>query len=354
MSNELPFGKISPLIFKEVILPRLGRHLDSVLVGPKNGVDVGIVQIGNKVIATTTDPVFIVPNYGWSRAAWFAIHILVSDAVTSGLEPKYLTIDLNLPVSITRDALEEMWSVIHRECEDMGIAIISGHTARYEGTDFPMVGGATVIAEGNPDEYITPEMAQSGDKVLITKGAAIEATGLFAASFPDRIRKDFGEDFRKRAEEYFYQMSVVKEARLSVKIGVRDNGVTSLHDATECGVIGGLFEVAQASGHGMIIEKDKIPVPEEVGLICERYGMDPYTSISEGTLIITVRPHKSGELIKLLRDNSITVAEIGTVTDEKDIILKEGKKETHLKHPETDPFWSAFSRIMNEEKENVK
>ncbi|MDD3628126.1 MAG: AIR synthase, partial [bacterium] len=87
MENDLPFGKISPKIFKDLIFPQLGKSLKTVLVGPRNGVDVGIVQIGNRVIATTTDPVFIVPNYGWSRAAWFAIHILVSDAVTRGLVP---------------------------------------------------------------------------------------------------------------------------------------------------------------------------------------------------------------------------------------------------------------------------
>ncbi|MDD3627972.1 MAG: AIR synthase-related protein, partial [bacterium] len=263
-------------------------------------------------------------------------------------------LDLNLRLSITGEALQEIWKVIHKECEEMGIAIISGHTGRYEGTDYPMVGGATVIAEGEPDEYITPEMAKPGDKVLITKGAAIEATGLFAASFPERLCKDFGEEFQKRAEKYFYQMSVVKEARLAVKIGVRENGVTSLHDATECGVLGGLFEVAQASGNGMFIEKEKIPVPEEVRMICEKYGMDPYISISEGTLIITVRPHKSEELIKLLTENSILVSEIGYVTEGNKIILKHGTKEEQIKHPENDPFWGAFSRVMNEEKEKIK
>lgn len=349
MKNDLPFGKISPKIFEEIILPRLGKKRDSVLVGPQNGVDVAIIKVGGKVLATTTDPVFIVPNYGWERAAWFAIHILVSDAVTSGLEPKYLTIDLNLPLSITREALEIIWKVIHRECEAMGISIISGHTARYEGTDFPMVGGATVIAEGDEDQYITPAMAKPGDKVLITKGAAIEATGLFAASFPDRIKKDFGEEFQKQAEEYFYKMSVVKEAQLAITIGVRENGVTSMHDATECGVLGGLYEVAKASNTGIKIYKDKIPVPDVVQKICDKYEMDPYISISEGTLIITVKPDKVKVLIDLLESNDIIVAEIGEITETKDITIISNGESALFKHPETDPFWGAFSRIMSEE-----
>ncbi len=143
MSNELPtIGKISPEIFDELILPRLGAANPNVLVPPQHGVDVGVVRIApGLVMVTTTDPVFIVPAYGWERAAWFAVHILASDAATSGLPPNYMTIDLNLPMSITKEELTLMWNTINRECESLGISIISGHTARYEGTDYPMVGG---------------------------------------------------------------------------------------------------------------------------------------------------------------------------------------------------------------------
>ena len=143
---DLPeIGKISPDIFDELIYPRLGKKTNNVLVGPQHGVDVGVVDLGGgKVMATTTDPVFIVPEYGFDRAAWFAIHILVSDVVTSGLKPTYLTIDLNLPLSITKDQLNLMWKTINAECDKMGISIISGHTAKYEGCNYPMVGGATV------------------------------------------------------------------------------------------------------------------------------------------------------------------------------------------------------------------
>ncbi len=136
--KELPeIGKISPEIFEELILPRLGARNDSVLVPPQHGVDVGIVEIGDKAVALTTDPVFIVPEYGWEKAAWFALHILASDAVTSGLKPTYLSIDLNLPMEMTREQLETTWTVIHRECQKLGISVICGHTARYENCHYP-------------------------------------------------------------------------------------------------------------------------------------------------------------------------------------------------------------------------
>jgi len=144
--SELPeIGKISPEIFSELIFPRLGAKDPKILVGPQHGVDVGIVEIGDQAVSFTCDPVFIVPEYGWERAAWFALHIIASDSVTSGLRPKYLSIDLNLPIEMTKEQLTIVWEIIHRECNKLGIAIICGHTARYGNCHYPMVGGATIV-----------------------------------------------------------------------------------------------------------------------------------------------------------------------------------------------------------------
>ncbi len=353
MRNELPeIGKISAEIFDELIFPHLGKRKKSVLVGPKHGVDIGIVDIGGgKVMAMTTDPVFIVPEYGFERAAWFAVHILCSDAVTSALRPSYLSIDLNLPLSMTRDELEVVWKAIDAECKKLGVAIVCGHTARYTGCNYPMVGGATVISVGEKSRYVTPQMARRGDIIVITKGAAIEATGIFALAFKDRIADYFGEEFSRRAEGIFYQMSVVEDALTAASVGTRRDGVTAMHDATECGVWGGLYEVAKASGVGMRVEKEKIIVLDEVEKICSRFGMDPYSSISEGTLIITCKEIKVDMLLKRLARKNIPASVVGEVIPEaKGIVLVEQGRERPLEHPRVDPFWPAFARALEEGK----
>jgi hydrogenase maturation factor len=353
MPSELPeMGKISAEVFDELIYPRLGRRRRAVLVGPKHGVDIGVVDIGGgRVMALTTDPVFIVPEYGFERAAWFAIHILCSDAVTSALRPTYLSIDLNLPLEMSRAELETVWKTMDAECKKLGISIVCGHTARYDGCHYPMVGGATVISIGRKSRYITPQMAGRGDLVVITKGAAIEATGIFALAFRERIATALGETFCRRAEAIFYQMSVVEDALTAASIGTRERGVTAMHDATECGVWGGLYEVAKASRVGMRIEKDKIIILDEVEKICAMFGMDPYSSISEGTLILTCKEKKAGLLLKKLAQKKIPASIVGEVIPEsRGIILAEGGKERPLEHPRVDPFWPAFARALEESK----
>ena len=344
MGSDLPeIGKISPQIFEEVILPRLGAASSRVLVGPQHGVDVGIVEIGGKAVSFTCDPVFIVPQYGWERAAWFAIHIIASDSVTCGLKPKYLSIDLNLPMEMTREQLEAVWKVIHRECETMGITVITGHTARYENCHYPMVGGATITGVGELNEYVSPKFAKAGDKIIVTKGPAIEASGILATMFPGFIRENFGGQFAEKAQNIFYKMSVVEDALTAISVGVRDEGVTSMHDATECGIWGALYEVARAAKLGVVVEKEKIVVEECVPEICRLFEIDPYASISEGTLIISCRAHKASAVVDLLAKKGIRSSVVGELTDAaKGMVLKEAGQEKALVHPVVDPFWRAF------------
>ncbi|MDP9242207.1 MAG: AIR synthase related protein, partial [Actinomycetota bacterium] len=203
-----------------MILRRLGAPDGDVLVGPRHGVDVGVVRVAPGVVmALTADPVFVVPAYGWERAAWFAVHILASDAATSGLPLRWMAVDLNLPPEISDDDLTSLWDAYSRACADLGIAVVTGHTARYDGCAWPMVGGAVCTAIGSEDAYVTPTMARPGDAIVVTKGAAIEATALFAATFPDRLADGVGSDVVKSADALFEQMTVVPEARAAASFG---------------------------------------------------------------------------------------------------------------------------------------
>jgi len=342
--SEMPeIGKISPDIFKELIYPRLGAGNKNVIVGPQHGVDVGIVQIGDKAVSMTTDPVFIVPEYGWERAAWFAIHIIASDSVTSGLRPMYLSIDLNLPIEMTKEQLTTTWEVIHGECEKYGISVVTGHTARYENCHYPMVGGATMIGVGGIDEYVTPKFIREGDALIITKGPAIESSGIFATMFPRYIERKLGAAFAEKSQSVFYKMSVVEDAMTAVSCGIRDNGITAMHDATECGIWGGVYEMAQASDLGVRIDKSKIVVEECIPEISRLFNIDPYASISEGTLIIACRQKQAEKVVNAMHVKNIKASVVGEfISPDKGMLLVEDGKERKLEHPVVDPFWRAF------------
>ena len=343
---QLPsLGKISPEVFEKVILPQLGAKASEIIVGPQSGVDCSVLDFGDKVLVFETDPVYIAPQLGMELASWFAVHILASDVSVMGAKPKYLCIDLNLPLEMTEEQLVEMWNGIHNACKNLGVSIISGHTAKYPGCNFPMLGGATMIGIADKDKFVTPKGAKPGDKIIITKGAAIEATGLLSTFFYDKVKEKIGT-IADDAKKLCWQMSVVEDAQTAMSAG----GVTSMHDATECGIYGALYEVAQASNAGMRVEKEKIIVRKEAKAVCELFKIDPYISISEGTLLITAKPENAGAIIEALKKKNIEASIVGDVLEKGNgMRLVESGIERELVHPTIDPFWAACSGKALEE-----
>lgn len=342
--DKLPeLGKIHPEFFDRVIYPRLGAQDKSIIIGPCHGVDYGVLKIGDTFLSFSTDPFFIVPAYGFSRAAWFAFHIIMSDVAVSGLTPKYLTVDLNLPPEIKESELEEMWESVHKEAKKYGVSIITGHTARYAGCNYPMVGGGTAIAIGPESELRGPHKVKQGDKIIITKGPAVETTGLLAISFPQKFIDAFGDKFQKDAENIFYQMSVMDDCAIASKFP----GVHAMHDATECGILGGLYEMARAGDYGMHVEKDLIVTQDVIMKTCEHFKIDPYIAISEGTLIAIVDPNEADLLVGEFKWKGIVSSVVGEVTDKANgVEILEKGVSSKLTHPRVDPFWSVFEELL--------
>jgi len=340
-------GKVSRAFFENVIARHLGERRKDVAVGPANGVDVGVVRLPDgRAMILTTDPIYIVPQYGWERAAWFAFHILASDLTTSGVAPEYITMDWNLPMDIEDDQIETMLRVMDRECRKYGAAIVTGHTGRYEGCAYPMVGGATFLAIAPKDGWVTADLARPGNRLLVTKSAGLEATAILTNTFPDLLEQRLGADVTSRARALFESMSTVEDALAAASVGLRGNGVWAMHDATEGGVRNAVWEMAQASGLGVDVDLSKVIVDPAVTEVSKMFGMEPLDAISEGTLLIASEPGAAAEVLEILRKKGIPAADIGAFTKKGRPCWDRGRV---FRPADRDPFWIAFSRALSGE-----
>lgn len=329
-------GKVDREFFEEHIYPNLGAERGDVRLAPQHGVDFGVIDVGDRVVALATDPVFVMPSLGFDRAAWFAFHILMSDVAVSGLEPTHLSIDLNLPPEITDEQFATVWGTMHAEAEELGVSVVTGHTGRYAGCNYPMVGGGTALAVGDPDDLVRPDGARAGDEVIVTKGPAIEATGLLAIQFEEILDLDSGT--MDAAKERFYDMSPVKDALIAPAAGP----VTAMHDATEGGIYGGLHEIARAGGVRIDVARDAVPVMDGVEETCAAFDIDPWVSISEGTLLLTVEAGTGERVIEALDSEGIPAAVVGEASAGEGVYFDDEAVE----RPERDPFWAAFEEGM--------
>lgn len=344
---KYPMGKVSRAFFETVIARHLGARRKDVAVGPANGVDVGVVRLpGGRAMISTTDPIYIVPAYGWERAAWFAFHILASDLTTSGVAAQYVTMDWNLPMDIEDDQIETMFRVIDRECRKVGAAIVTGHTGRYEGCAYPMVGGATFLAIAPKDGWVTADMARPGNRLLVTKTAALEATAILSNTFPDLVERRLGPEVTSNARSLFESMSTVDDALTAASVGLRGGGVWAMHDATEGGVRNAVWEMAQASGLGVDVDLSKAYVDSAAMAVSQVFGMDPLDAISEGTLLMAVDPKAAEDVLDRLKRKGIVARDVGAFTKRGGPSLDRGRP---LHPADRDPFWVAFSRALTGE-----
>ena len=281
------------------------------------------------------DPTFgmpvLMPHFGWA-----IVHICASDVAVLGVKPRYMTICLMLPPGTEETVLENIWEEVHQECEKLGIAIVGGHTGVYPGIAFPLNGGCTIIGLGTKDQLTPPTNARIGDRVIITKGPAIEAAGILALQAEKALVKKFGQDIVEKAKEYFLEMTVVQDALVAAPYA------HAMHDATEGGLLNGVYEIVQASNTGVTIFEEKIIIPEEIDAVCRHFNIDPLISISEGTLVITATPENTPRILSDLKQSGIAAWEIGEVTAKDRVFIRKNGKKEELTPVKVDPFWAAY------------
>ena len=338
-------GKIDQATFDRLILPRLGKADNTILIGPQWGVDAAVVELPDgSVMVLAEDPTFgmpvLMPHFGWA-----IVHICASDVAVLGVKPRYMTICLMLPPGTTDDVLENIWVEIHQECEKLGIAIVGGHTGIYPGIAYPLNGGCTVIGLGTKAQLTPPSNARIGDRVIITKGPAIEAAGILACQAEEALEKKFGRHLVERAKSYFLEMTVVKDALIAAP------HAHAMHDATEGGLLNGVYEMAAASGTGVTLFEERIVIPEEIEAVCGHFNIDPLISISEGTLVVTASPEKTPRILSDLQQNGIAAWDIGEVTSQDRVFVRKDGKREELTPVLVDPFWAAYFSTLEGQNE---
>ncbi|WP_440992146.1 AIR synthase-related protein [Haloarchaeobius baliensis] len=332
-------GKIDRSFFDDVIYPNLGASRDDVALGPRHGVDFGVLDVGGRAVVTATDPVSILPDLGWERAAEFALGVVLADVAVSGIPPSHLAISFSLPPEMTDEAFAAVWETMADDLADLGTTVLAGHTARYAGCAFPWVGGATVLGVGDHDDVVRPDGARPGDHLLVTHGPAVEATALFAALFPDEI--DLPDDLLARQAERLPSTEHVRDALLAAASGP----VTAMHDATECGLQGALVELAGGARVRIDVESAATPVSDAAAAICDYFDMEPWAATTSGSLLVAVRPEGVDGVVDALESRGTPVADAGRISAGEGVYV-DGER---VHHPEEDPAWRVWAELSGGE-----
>jgi hydrogenase expression/formation protein HypE len=344
----LELGKPNRKIMAGLISRFTGAKSGNLAVGPRPGVDVSILRVTNrKVMVLSCDPVSFIPSIGPEASAAMSAYEVASDVATSGIPPKYAMIDLNLPPHLSDQHLTRYWKSFHETCLKLGLSIVGGHTGRFEGCDYSVIGGATLWTFCGADQYVTSMMAGDGEDIIITKSAAYGTTGVLTRAFPQTVRKALGSSLFERARKYFLQANTVKDAITAASGGIHSRGVTAMHDATEGGVVAALCEIAEASRLGGTIFLDEVPITEETRQLCRFFRIDPLVALGEGSLVVACKPDRTKAILGNLLSNGIPAAVVGQFSSKVRGLQGVSKKgRVVLRYPTRDPYWQAYWKAV--------
>lgn len=333
-------GKISRDDFGEIILQRCGHARNEVLCGPAFGVDVSLVQLpGGLGLALTSDPLSLIRSLGLQESAWLSVHLMANDMATTGFAPMYAQMVLNLPPSLSEQDFKTYWNHIHRYCKTIGVSITGGHTGSIEGQHSTIAGGGTMMLTAPAKEIRLSKYAQAGDFIVVTKQCALSSSAILAMSFPETVKNKLGKEVYEQGCEFFYQTSSLDDG-LAAAAGAE---VTAMHDVTEGGVLGAVYEMAVASGNGVTITNELLPVGTAQEEICKLFDIDYRYCIGAGSMVIAVREDVKN-VLQRLHMRGIAAMVIGRFTEQAHgYILEEGGVEKDLPYFSKDPYWNAFS-----------
>ncbi|WP_329958657.1 AIR synthase-related protein [Aquirufa nivalisilvae] len=347
MSEKL--GKLEHHLFEQIIFNKCGYPRNEVRAGAQFGVDVSMIDLpGDMALALTSDPLSLILSLGLQESAWLSVHLMANDMATTGFAPMYGQFVLNLPSTFSKSDFQIYWDYIHQFCSDIKIAITGGHTGFIEGQNSTIAGGGTLLTVAPKSKLRLSKQAKSGNVLLVTKSCAISSSAILAMSFPQTVKNHVGNEIHLLACESFYQTSSLSDALCAVGENQEFMEVTAMHDVTEGGVIGAIYEMAMASGNGAIIRYHQLPIHEVQASVCQVFDLDPRYCIGAGSMLIACEKESSNQVIARLAQSNIPCVEVGELcSQEQGITLLENDESKVVTYTETDPYWVAYFKAFN-------
>ncbi len=324
-------GKAPESVLKRSVLKQIHTRREEVLLGAAVGEDCAALKLAaDEVLTLSCDPI----TGTGKDIGKLAIHVTLNDLASSGAEPVGVMITALLPKTVTEPEIRQMMQQAEAVCAKHNVQIMGGHT---EVTDAVLRSVLSVTGVGKVKEgaLISTGGAKAGMDIVMTKWAGLEGTSILAKEKEAELSARLPKQLIKKAQDFDAMLSVLPEAAVAVK-----SGVAAMHDVTEGGIFGALWEMAESSGIGLEIDLKKIPLKQETVEICELFDINPYGLIASGAMLMAAED--GNRLVMDLERAGIPAAVIGKASAGNDRVLYQGEERRFLEPPKTDELYKAM------------
>lgn len=329
----LPKGKLDSQLLKDVVFKNIKYKRQDVLVRASIGEDCAVLDYGEYECVVSTDPI----SAAIRDIGRLAINISCNDIASNGVEPIAITIALMLPPGTTLSEVETIMEDASKTASNLGVEIIGGHTEITGAVNQPVI-VSTALGKGPEGGSQKAVNMVPGSVVLMTKKAGIEGTGIICADCRDKLKGVLTEEEIVRGVKFLDETSVVKEGIAAGKVGT-----LGMHDVTEGGVLGAIWEMCQISDLGAIIYGEKINIDPITLKICAYFDIDYLRLISSGSMVIVASPERAEYIIEAVEEEGVEISKIGEIlTSDMGIKIKTSKGLENIDPPAGDHLYKVL------------
>lgn len=323
-------GKIPESVLKRSVFKQIHTKRSEVLLGAGVGEDCAAVKLeADEMFVMSTDPI----TGTATDIGNLAIHITMNDLASAGAEPIGVMLTILLPENSEESVLKEVMTQIEKACAEANVQIMGGHTEVTRAVNQPLI-NVCGVGKAKVGKLVSTGGAKAGDDIIVTKWIGLEGTSIIAKEKEQELLSRYPSHLVETAKNFDKYLSVIPEAATAVK-----SGVSAMHDVTEGGVFGALWEMAEASGVGLEIDLKKIPVKQETIEVCEFFGINPYELISSGSMLMA--SSDGNLLVRELEKQGIQAAVVGKAVTGNDRVLMNEDERRFLEPPKTDELYKV-------------
>lgn len=327
----MEIGKIPNELLDEIVIKNLKNRREDVLVHAGIGKDCAVVDFGEYGCVLSSDPITGAMN----NIGSLAVHISCNDIAASGADPIGVMMTMLLPPSVTREDIEVIMGDAGKAAEELNVEIIGGHTEITDAVN-KIVLITTVVGKQKKSEVLRTDEIVPGDLILMTKYAGIEGTAIIANDLEEKLHGKVSADLIAEGKELAKELSVLKEGRIGGKMGAK-----YMHDITEGGVLGAVWETAMSNGVGATIDESLIPIKESTKSIAKAVNIDPLKLISSGSMIVVMGQEKMKLYVEKLDEIGVKGTVIGVIT-ESGIKIESDGVERYIESPKSDEIYKVI------------
>ena len=357
-------GKLPENALKRSVLRQIYTGGETVQNGAGIGRDCAILAFGGNggVAACVQEGMVRMPEEAGEGAAAGEPAMTMGDLIqkcannlaAGGARPLGAMVALLLPESAQETDVRALMAEAAEKCRTLGMEIAGGQTRTTAGASSVL---AAVTGFGRMWEHASAKGAGKcgigeaasegkaggtwacgrrapvpGQDIVLSKWIGLEGTALLARRNRAVLLERYPAYLVEEAEGFGRYLSVVPEAQVAAKFGA---GV--MHDASEGGIFGALWELAEGAGVGLSIDLQRIPLRQETVEVCECCGVNPYELMAGGCLIMTAEDGPG--LAAALEREGIPAALVGKITEGNDRILLNGDEIRYMDRPKRDGIY---------------